>query len=94
MVVVKSIGAVSAMKIQGILAAFFGLIIGAFLSLFAVLGMASGSSELGALSALVGVGAIIIVPIFYGICGAIGGLIIALVYNVCAKVVGGLEVEM
>ena len=94
MATLRSIGPASAMKICGILYAIIGLIIGAILSLVAVLGAASGSSELGAFGALIGVGAIIAAPIFYGIAGAIGGAIAALIYNVCAKIVGGLEVEI
>ena len=94
MAVVKSIGPISSMKIQGLLGAIMGLIVGAFLSLAAMLGLATGGSEMGAMGMLFGIGAIIIVPIFYGVLGAIGGLILALVYNVCAKIVGGLEIEI
>jgi hypothetical protein len=94
MAVVKSIGPISAMKIQGLLGAIMGLIIGAFLSLAAMLGLVAGGSEMGAMGMLFGIGAIIIVPIFYGVVGAIGGLILALIYNGCAKIVGGLEIEI
>jgi hypothetical protein len=40
-----------------------------------------------------GVGAIIILPILYGIFGALGGALTAVMYNVVAGMVGGLVVE-
>lgn len=94
MATVKNIGPVSAMKIGGVLHAILGLIIGAMFSLIGMLGMASGSSEMGMMGAMFGVGAIIIAPILYGIFGAIGSAIVALLFNLCAKFVGGLEVEI
>lgn len=43
---------------------------------------------------LFGVGAIIALPVFYGIMGFIGGIIMALLYNFTTGVIGGLEVEV
>ena len=42
----------------------------------------------------VGLGVVILLPIFYGIAGLIGGVIFAWIYNICAKLVGGIEVEV
>ena len=38
------------------------------------------------------VGAIAL-PIFYGICGFVGGVIQALIYNIAAGVIGGIRIE-
>ena len=43
---------------------------------------------------LLGVGAIIVLPIIYGIMGLIGGIITALIFNVVSGFIGGLEIEV
>jgi transmembrane protein DUF3566 len=97
--VIRRIDPVSAAKIQGVLGAAIGLLIGACVSLIALAagGLASASSDeavgAGLFGMLLGAGAIIIMPIFYGIFGFIGGLIWAFLYNLAAKFTGGLEVD-
>ncbi len=89
----KSVGAFSVMKLFAVMYAMIGLLIGACFSLIAMLGSAA-SSDFGPFGALMGVGSIIIFPIFYAVIGAIGGAIMAAIYNVCAKFTGGIEVEL
>ncbi len=90
---VKSIDALSAGKLLGTLYALLGLIVGAFMSLIALLGAAVGGDA--ALGRFVGgVGAIVIIPILYGVMGFIGGLIGALLYNVVAGMVGGIRFDV
>jgi hypothetical protein len=48
----------------------------------------------GGLSALFGVGAIIFMPIIYGVFGLVGGAIGAALYNLFAGLFGGIEVEV
>jgi hypothetical protein len=48
----------------------------------------------GSLSAVFGVGAIVILPICYGIAGLVGGAISAALYNLFAGMFGGIEVEI
>jgi hypothetical protein len=98
--VIRRIDPVSAAKVQGVLAAAIGLLIGACFSLIALAfgGLAASASDEGAIGAgmfgmLLGAGAIIVMPIFYGIFGFIGGLIWAFLYNLAAKFTGGLEVD-
>jgi len=83
----------SAAKMYGAMTAVIGLIIGAFISLFAALGASFGSDVDGPLALLVGVGAIIVAPLFYGVLGFVMGAIQAWVYNVFAARVGGIVVD-
>jgi hypothetical protein len=46
------------------------------------------------MGALFGVGSILLLPLFYGALGFIGGAISAFVYNLVAGVVGGIELEV
>ena len=95
--VIKKIDVLSAGKISGLLYAGIGLIIGALFSMFALMGAAIGAASQDSsalIGALFGIGAIIILPVFYGIMGLIGGLITAAVYNLIAGLVGGLKIEV
>lgn len=106
--VINRVGPLSCAKITGTLYAILGLIIGACISLFAMAGsMASWLSLFamtdsmpseragGAMSgALIGVGAIIVLPLFYGAMGFIAMLIGAWLYNVAAGIVGGVEIDV
>jgi hypothetical protein len=100
MATVKHISPLSALKVGAVVYAVFGLIVGACMALFSMLagslaGLA-GSAAPGAraLGFGFGAGAIIVVPILYGIIGAIGGAIGAALYNLAAGWVGGLEVDI
>jgi hypothetical protein len=95
--VLKSVGVLSCAKLMGVMYAAMGLIFGAFVSLFSVLGAVVAQQEQGAnaLGAVVfGVGSVIFLPIIYGIMGFIGGIISAAIYNVVAGVVGGVELNL
>jgi hypothetical protein len=98
--VVKRIGPMSLAKICLALYGIIGLIVGAFVALIALVGAGLGSSLGDAGSAgpfmgmAMGVGAIIVLPIFYGVLGFLVGLISAAVYNVAAGIVGGVELDL
>lgn len=97
--VIKRVGAMSLAKVAAVLYAGMGLIIGGLLSLVAMAGaatwMAQSDSPGGAMfGALFGVGAIIILPICYGIFGFIGTLIAASLFNVAARMTGGVEIDV
>lgn len=85
---IKRIGPKSLAKQTGLLYAIFGLITGAFMSLFAILG--EDGSGMGI---VFGVGAIVCVPILYGVGGLVGGYVTAWVYNFLSRRVGGIEIE-
>ena len=91
---ITRVGPLSCAKIAGLLYVILGLIFGAFISLAAMAGaFASGDEGAGAFGALFGVGAIILVPLFYGCIGFVMTLIMALLFNLAAGMVGGLEVD-
>ncbi len=90
---IKKIGVLSLGKIVGVLYAIMGLILGAFMTL-ASLTIGSMAFHPGMGGMFFGAGAIIILPIFYGILGLITGIITALVFNAATGIIGGLEIEV
>jgi hypothetical protein len=95
--VIRHIGVGSLARILGALYAFWGFVFGVIVALVALAGAGfSASSESpmqGWAGGLFGVGAVIFLPILYGVLGAIGGALTAAMYNVVAGVVGGLTIE-
>jgi hypothetical protein len=89
-VVIRRVGALSCAKVTGLLYVILGLIFGACLSLVSLLGFDVGNR---ALQGMFGVGAIVLLPIFYGVLGFLGTLIMALLFNFAAGVTGGIEVD-
>ena len=99
--VIRRVNPMSCAKVMGVIYAALGLIFGL---LFSLIGFAIGSNagNLGsemqfggaALGAMFGVGAIIVMPIMYGIMGVIGGALGALIYNVAAGAIGGIEIDV
>ncbi len=96
--VIKRVSPVSAGKVMGLLGLLLGLVIGAIVSLAAlVIGSAAvaGDEPGGAfVGMLFGVGAIVILPLFYGCVMFVGGLIQAALYNVAARFTGGVQVDV
>jgi hypothetical protein len=100
--VIRKIGVMSLGKLMAVMYAGIGLLIGGLYALFAVVGggamMAMGGEENAALGGgmLIGIGlaAVVLAPIFYGILGFIGGVISAFFFNLAAKYAGGLELEV
>ena len=97
--IVRRVRPLSLGKMLGAMYVTLGLIAGLIISAVSVLGFAIGSvaapDELGNMAGLLfGVGAVVFIPLVYGTLGFIGGLIAALVYNLIAGVVGGVEIEV
>ena len=98
--VVRRIKPMSLGKMLGVLYAVIGVMIGVIIALASAVGstMAAGASpDSGpnpfALMAGMGIAAIIVFPLLYGLFGFIGGLIMAGLYNLFAGMVGGVEIE-
>ena len=95
---VKRIGVLSAAKIMAVMYGVIGLLIGA---LYACLGLTITAGSLAAEMEEIGLGGGITVilvaicmPFFYAFLGAIAGAIGALIYNVFAGLVGGIELDL
>jgi hypothetical protein len=83
----------------------FGLIAGIVVGLMAMLGGMAGALGsnggargagllAGGLGAMFGVGAIILLPVCYGLLGLVSGAVGAALYNLFAGVFGGVEVDV
>jgi hypothetical protein len=100
MATLKHIGPGSAFKVGLVTYAFLGLIIGICAALFSMVAgslasMAGGQAGSARLLGFgMGFGAIIIFPIFYGVIGGIFAALGAVIYNLVAGWVGGLEVDI
>jgi hypothetical protein len=93
--VINRIAPLSLAKISGTLYAALGLIFGAIISLVSMAGVFGAAGDGNPMfGALFGVGAIILLPIFYGCIGFIGSLIAAFLYNLLAGMVGGVELDV
>ena len=93
-VTVNKIGVLSSGKVMACLYALLGLIVGAIFAVAALIGAAAGGRNEGVAGLLVGVGMVIFMPIFYGVLGFLGGLLMAAIYNLAASVIGGIEIEL
>jgi hypothetical protein len=102
MAVIARISPGSAAKVGLVLYAVLGLILGILVALLSLMagGIAAhlGQNAPPGLSYAFGVGgglsAIIIMPIVYGIIGAVAFGLSALIYNVVAGWVGGIEIDL
>jgi len=99
------ISPLSAAKVAFVLYGLIGLLIGVIFAAISLLTSAVGlgvSPEAGGpfgnhsalFGAMFGVGAVIILPIFYGCLGAVGALLSTFLYNVVAGLVGGIELTI
>jgi hypothetical protein len=96
--VIRKVGIGSLVKVAGVLYALLGLVFGVCFALFAVVGLgaaAASNDEMPAwFGSIFGIGAIIILPIMYGIMGAIGAALMGALYNFVSAITGGLEIEV
>lgn len=93
MAILKRIDPASAFKAGAVSYAILGLVAGAVCSLVALTGTSAPHKHLPFAGA-VGLFAVILCPIVWGIIGGVGAVISAVLYNVVAGWVGGFEVEL
>ena len=102
MAVLARISPGSAAKVGLVLYAVIGLVVGILIALVSLMagGIAThlGQNAPPGMSALVGMGggiaAIVVTPIVYGIIGAVVFGLTALIYNIVAGWVGGIEIDL
>ncbi len=96
--VLKRVDVLSCGKVMGMMYTAVGLIAGIFFALFAscagALNPVGDQTVAGLAGMIFGVGAIVLMPILYGVLGFFGGMIMALMYNVTARLAGGIEFEV
>ena len=95
--VIRSVGVWSVARMYGILSAAAGLLAGLLFACIALVGAGIGprNQDMPAFAgAMFGVGAVIFLPIFYGVLGLIAGAIGGALYNVFAGIVGGIEIDV
>jgi hypothetical protein len=90
---IKSVGVLSVAKIMGAIQAIFGLLFAPIFLLMGVIGSMAGQ-RVNPFGAIGGVAMAVILPFFYGIFGFICGAIGALLYNLLAKWMGGIQFEI
>jgi hypothetical protein len=84
--------------VLGTLYAFLGLFFGGIMTFISLIGAMAAAQQQnaqgGALFAMLfGAGAVIFLPIFYGVMGFIMGIIMAAIYNLASGIIGGLELD-
>ena len=99
---IRRFGVLSVAKMYGLLMFLFGLIFGVIYGLILIMfgaamsamGPGRESTAGGVSTAVMGIGMMIGLPLFYGVLGFIMGAIGALIYNAVAGIIGGVKFEL
>jgi len=97
MTTIKRFDVNSVMRLWAVLSAFLGLVEGLILGLVLaarVLARAGRPDTHIILAPIVGIGALLLLPLVSGAVGAIAGVVSAGLYNLAARFVGGIQVEI
>jgi len=90
--VIKRVGVLRLAIFQSALMAAFGLFAALLVLMFSTM-LGAHTQQAGVFGAM-GIAAVIIFPIMYGVLGFIAGAIGGALYNLVAGVVGGIEIEV
>jgi hypothetical protein len=91
--IIKSVGVLSVAKMMGLIQACLGVVLIPFFLLIGLAGAMAGRQE-SPFAGMVGMVLAFCMPIFYGVLGFIMGAIGAALYNLFAKWIGGIEVQV
>lgn len=99
MKVISRFDVLSVMKLAAVIYGVIGLVLGVFFAIFAALGFFAAQNQAndpfsGTVGVIFGVAAAVIFPVLYAIFGAVGAAIMAALYNVTSKRLGGIRVDM
>ncbi len=94
MTVLKRIAPASAFKVGLVVYGILGLVLGALCTLIAVAGLQFAPHAHMPFAGRIGVLAIVVCPIVYGLAGGIGAAIGAFIYNLASGWVGGIELDI
>lgn len=89
----KRVAPLSAGKVLALLYGAMGLIFIPFFLIMSALTSQLPTAQRGIFAAM-GVGFALFLPVLYAVIGFIGGVLSAAIYNLAAKFVGGIEVEV
>tara|TARA_B100001971_G_C17772231_1_gene325513 strand:- start:206 stop:502 length:297 start_codon:yes stop_codon:yes gene_type:complete len=89
---VKKLGVLSVGKISALIGIFLGLLMGIVLMIATKFAPTAGVPEMPI--ATLGMSSIIVLPILYGLSYFVVGIIVAVVYNLFAKWVGGVKMDL
>jgi hypothetical protein len=95
--IIRRVGVWSVSRMYAAVSAVGGLIAGLMLAGVALFsaGSAAANEEMPAfLGPIFGIGAVIFLPIFYGVLGLLVGAVGGALYNVFAGMVGGIEIDV
>ena len=93
--VIRKVGIWSVARMYGALSGGMGLIFGLIIAVLSAVGMTlAEGDEPPFIAAAMGVGAVVILPIFYGVLGICAGAIGGALYNLLAGIVGGVTIEV
>ena len=93
--IIQRVDPMSVAKISGLGYAAMGLLIGGFVALLSMAGLAGQAMGMRrSFGALFGVGAVILFPVLYGVLGAIASFVGAAIYNLLAGAVGGVRIDV
>jgi hypothetical protein len=93
--VIRKVGIWSVARMYGALSGGMGLLIGLIIAVASVVGLSlAEGDEPPFIAAAMGVGAVVIVPLFYGVLGICAGAIGGALYNLLAGIVGGVTIEV
>lgn len=94
--VLKRFGVLSVGKFMAVMYAIIGLIFGVLIAAMSLIGGGMFGGDGGAMGMMGGFGmlSIVVLPLLYAIIGFIAGLIGGFLFNVTAKLSGGIEMDL